>query len=260
VNLTATTHALELVTSSGATTHWTTSWSDIDKSGAATVLTPGSSAGTVASATDTTIVAAPSASVYRVVTFASIANRHGSLAVTVQVQKDVSGTEYVMKSATLEAGQELIYTDKTGWRVYNADGTEQVSGRDGVDGATGAAGVGVTGTDTIDFGVFPGSSHTTRTIADAGVLSGSVVEAWLRPVASADHSADEHRIEPIEVSAGDIAAGVSFVVHARYAGQLYEPNVPIGGRAPGGVGRNRPTRTSWAPRAYGVWNITWRRS
>lgn len=65
-----------------------------------------------------------------------------------------------------------------------------------------------TGIATLDFGSFPGSSHAKVDVTgQAGILSGSLVEAWLKPAATADHSADEHLVDTIRVMASDIVAG-----------------------------------------------------
>jgi hypothetical protein len=73
-----------------------------------------------------------------------------------------------------------------------------------------------TGTTTVDFGAFPGATDTSVAVTgQTGIVSGSLVEAWLRPVATADHSADEHWVEEIQVTAGNIVAGTGFTIYAR---------------------------------------------
>jgi hypothetical protein len=73
-----------------------------------------------------------------------------------------------------------------------------------------------TGTTTIDFGAAPGSLYTSVAVTgQAGIVSGSLVEAWIRPVATADHLADEHIVDPPEVVAADIIAATGFTIHAR---------------------------------------------
>ena len=87
--------------------------------------------------------------------------------------------------------------------------------------------MGATGTTTVDFGAFPGSSHTTVAVTGpAGIVAGSLVEAWIRPVATADHTADEHVVEPIKVVAGDIVAATGFTIHALNANDRIEPVIP----------------------------------
>ncbi len=72
-----------------------------------------------------------------------------------------------------------------------------------------------TGTTTVDFGAFPGASYAFVVVTgQAAILAGSLVEAWIRPVATADHLADEHIVDPPRVIAGDIVAGVGFTIHA----------------------------------------------
>lgn len=47
----------------------------------------------------------------------------------------------------------------------------------------------------------------------ASIVAGSLVEAWIRPEATAEHSADEHMLEDLKVVARDIVAGTGFTVH-----------------------------------------------
>lgn len=72
-----------------------------------------------------------------------------------------------------------------------------------------------TGTTTVNFGAFPGGGGDNRVTitGQAAILAGSLVEAWLRPEASADHSADEHLIENLVVQAGNITAGTGFDIY-----------------------------------------------
>lgn len=72
-----------------------------------------------------------------------------------------------------------------------------------------------TGTATIDFGAFPGKSDASVDVTgQSGIVSGSLVEAWIRPVATSDHSADEHMLESIKVFAGNIVGGTGFTIYA----------------------------------------------
>lgn len=67
---------------------------------------------------------------------------------------------------------------------------------------------------TLDFGTFPGKSDASVVITgQASILAGSLVEAWLLPAATADHSADEHLIETLDVFAGNIVAGTGFTIY-----------------------------------------------
>ena len=121
--LTATTHSLELVTDSATATEYVTSFVDIS----ATALTPGSSAGSVAAATDTTIVAAPAASTTRQVKEIIIRNAASSGSITVTLQKDVSGAEYhFTPSVQLSSGEELRYSEADGVSIYYANGRKKI--------------------------------------------------------------------------------------------------------------------------------------
>lgn len=95
-----------------------------------------------------------------------------------------------------------------------------------------------TGTATIDFGAFPGTADTSLAITgQAAIVSGSLVEAWLRPVATADHSVDEHMVDAMNVFAANIVAGTGFTIYAFDAG----PATPMN------EGHLR----------YGTWTIAW---
>ena len=73
-----------------------------------------------------------------------------------------------------------------------------------------------TGTAQIDFGVFPGKTDTSLAITgQTGIVAASLVEAWIRPIATADHFADEHWVEDLDVTAANIVAGTGFTIYAR---------------------------------------------
>ena len=92
--------------------------------------------------------------------------------------------------------------------------------------------MGAQGSALLDFGAFPGSSDATVAVAQAGIAADSLAEAWLFPAATADHTADEHVVEEIEVHARDVVAGVGFTIQ--------------------GVSRARGD-----VRIYGRWNVGW---
>lgn len=82
-----------------------------------------------------------------------------------------------------------------------------------------------TGTATIDFGAFPGKADTSVAVTgQAAIVAGSLVEAWIRPVATADHTADEHLVESVRVVASDIVAGTGFTIYGLEAVPVANPN------------------------------------
>lgn len=106
--------------------------------------------------------------------------------------------------------------------------------------------MGAQGKTTVDFGAFPGKSDASVAITgQAGIVSGSLVEAWIFPEATADHSADEHLVETIKVVAGNIVAGTGFTIYAVNSNTLNES--PPGN--PQGAGRGT--------RLYGLWSVAW---
>jgi hypothetical protein len=87
-----------------------------------------------------------------------------------------------------------------------------------------------TGTASLDFGAKPGKDTATVAVTgQTGIVSGSLVEAWLRPIDTADHTIDEHRVEELQIVADTIVAGTGFTIFGRT--------------------RNGPI--------YGVWNCAW---
>lgn len=126
--------------------------------------------------------------------------------------------------------------------------------------------MGAQGTTTVNFGAFPGSPATSAAVAQPAILAGSLVEAWLYPVATADHSADEHLCEPIKVIAGDVVAGVGFTIYAFYDSNIFEQRVSDLARhgAPSVASRGNARGVNSGldsalllPRTYGQWTVAW---
>lgn len=106
-----------------------------------------------------------------------------------------------------------------------------------------------TGTATLDFGVFPGASDTSVAVTGQGaIIAGSLVEAWIRPVATSDHTADEHMVETFQVFAANISAGTGFTIYGFNTSQLHEPVDPPWSN---GINGGKGTRI------YGQWTIAW---
>jgi hypothetical protein len=61
--------------------------------------------------------------------------------------------------------------------------------------------MGAQGTAVLDFGAFPGSSAGSVDVNTVGVVNTSAIEAWIRPVASADHTDADHIAAPMKVTA-----------------------------------------------------------
>ena len=118
--------------------------------------------------------------------------------------------------------------------------------------------MGAQGTAILNFGAFPGASDTNVAVTgQAAIVASSLVEAWIRPVDTADHSADEHMVETLRVLAANIVAGTGFTIYGFNTSQLNEPIIVPGGRR-GKVDRQtQPTMGGVGTRLYGAWTIAW---
>jgi hypothetical protein len=120
------------------------------------------------------------------------------------------------------------------------------------------------GTTTVNFGAFPGASDASVAVTgQAGILANSLAEAWIFPVATADHSADEHWVETIDCWAMTVVAGTGFTITARNMSQLNEPVAP-----PQGIGSHNKTLAGAGgsgggaaggagTRLYGQFTVAW---
>ena len=128
--------------------------------------------------------------------------------------------------------------------------------------------MGAQGTATIDFGAFPGASDASVAVTgQAAIVSGSLVEAWIRPEATADHTADEHMVETLKVFAADIVAGTGFTIYGFNTNQINESLETFGGRtnpttaaqnvAANPLGFQQLTRGGAGTRLYGSFVVAW---
>lgn len=77
---------------------------------------------------------------------------------------------------------------------------------------------------TINAGAIGANSNEARvSITGQGtILASSLVEAWVAPVATVEHSVDEHIVENLEALAFNIVAGTGFDIILRCLnGRLY---------------------------------------
>lgn len=80
--------------------------------------------------------------------------------------------------------------------------------------AGGGGSAATVGTAVVDFGAGADTASVVIT-GQAGITATSFVMADLAAIATADHSADEHVIEPIVVTPGAIVPGAGFTIFAR---------------------------------------------
>ena len=110
------------------------------------------------------------------------------------------------------------------------------------------------GVAVLDFGSFPGSPSATATVvAGAAADPNAVIDAWVTPQATADHSADEHAGDPPMVVAAVVSGG-NIVISGYPSGRdlAVPPGTPFGrattSQMP--IGRQQVM-------PYGKWSIAW---
>ena len=124
------------------------------------------------------------------------------------------------------------------------------------------------GSATLDFGAFPGLSDASVAVSSPTIGATNLVEAWIFPAATTDHSADEHLIESIKVVAGNVSAGVGFTIYGVNTSQINEPveSAPspnsIASAGTAILAKNaQPAAKAYGggkgTRIYGKWNVAW---
>jgi hypothetical protein len=126
------------------------------------------------------------------------------------------------------------------------------------------------GTAQVDFGAFPGGSDASLAVASATIGAANLVEAWIFPAATTDHTVDEHLVESIKVVAGNVVAGVGFTIYAVNTSEInepvdYPPNANTVVTSTGGtaiaVKTAQPGARAYGggqgTRLYGKWNCGW---
>ena len=107
--------------------------------------------------------------------------------------------------------------------------------------------MGAQGTSTLDFGAHPGTYHATVAVTgQAGIVAGSLAEAWIRPEATADHTSEDHMVGVLRVVAADIIAGTGFTIHGFTDSDSYQ--------APGHGGTPASPQNSGLT---GQWSVAW---
>ena len=109
--------------------------------------------------------------------------------------------------------------------------------------------MGAQSTATVDFGSTGKQDASAVITGQASILAGSLVEAWLFPIATADHTADEHLVEDIVVRAHSIVAGTGFTITAYHPGVVSAAGQEVRGR--GGFATPKATYLR------GLWTVAW---
>lgn len=120
MRLTATNHSLELVTSAAGAIAWHVVYNNL----AAADATALDGQGNIASATTTTLVAAPAAAEQRDLLGLHVRN-NGAAANDVTVQKNVGGTLSALAKVTLAPGDMLQFSPSMGFSVIDAQGRQK---------------------------------------------------------------------------------------------------------------------------------------
>ena len=120
--LSSTSALLQLVTAGTQTVDVHASYIDVTGSGSSAVVTPNDLNTLVSSASTTTVVASPAASTQRNIKNLVIRNTDATNADTVTVQHNDGTNTSVLVKLSLLAQYSLIYEDRVGWYVLDANG------------------------------------------------------------------------------------------------------------------------------------------
>lgn len=118
--------------------------------------------------------------------------------------------------------------------------------------------MGAQGTTTLDFGAFPGSAMAITDVVAAGVVAGSLIEAWIIPVATADHTDADHIVEGIEVRVAYVSDG-NIRIYGYNRIDLMPPQelVPNAGERPANGKDNKVLFRADAPKPVGLFSVGW---
>ena len=116
INLSNTTHSLELETLVAGSVHYQLGYTDITATG---VSLPQDEDGIITTATTTIIATTPSATTTRKIQYLNVYNN--GVSNTITIKKDVSGTEYILQKISLQKNENFrIVNDKV--EVFDASG------------------------------------------------------------------------------------------------------------------------------------------
>lgn len=166
--LTSTSQSLVLTSTSTDQLDYTVSYVDITTS----AFTPNSSQGSIATATDTTIVSAPASSTQRQIKYISIYNA-GAAATDITISKKVSSNKYNTLTVNLAVGSTLQYVDSSGYQV-SSSGVGVTDGDKGDITVTSSGGVWTIDNSTVTYAKIQDVTATDkilgRSSAGAGVI------------------------------------------------------------------------------------------
>jgi hypothetical protein len=130
--------------------------------------------------------------------------------------------------------------------------------------------MGAQGTTSVNFGAFPGAVEASVAVTgQTGIVAGSLIEAWIFPDATADHSEDEHVAVVAEgflrvsVAKSSIIVGTGFTIRAFFQAP-WQPHSEVGdlgvqtkvlGQSPPSDAKLNLDRVQ--PFTYGLWSVAW---
>jgi hypothetical protein len=109
------------------------------------------------------------------------------------------------------------------------------------------------GTGILSFGPFPGSSSATVTLVAAAQSDpNAVIDCWIVPIATADHSVDEHQSSDAPIVSA-VASGANIIITGYPSGR----DLPVPpGTPPAGAASQMPI-ASQQLMPYGAWTVGW---
>lgn len=121
IQCSGTTDKVQIVTGSASTVDVHESHVDLDDSASPRTVNAGDSNTAITTATTTDVVAAPGASKVRRLKILNVRNKHATTSTAITV-KHVSSATVELFKATLAPGEQLSYTERNGWEIFDSQG------------------------------------------------------------------------------------------------------------------------------------------
>jgi hypothetical protein len=171
---------------------------------------------------------------------------------TVALQLPVKG-EAALQGSVLGPQTGRVYTVNTlGQVLVDSTDAADLQAKNGfIPILSATSSLPTSGSTTVDFGAFPGGNIASTTITFSDVYApNAIIDAWVLPAATADHTADEHVVDPPLVTVTNNGDG-TITINALPSGR--DPFVPA--LIPFGGANSQMPIPQAQVMPYGKWNV-----